>query len=107
MSKKKKEDLAESYNHITEADVQMKDSTSDEFRFAKTYTMNAVEKLRYEAFCKNHRECLRDPMTGLSRFGTIGGGIEVSFMGTGLGDLVKVTCLGCGHHADITDTTHW
>lgn len=108
MSSKKKEDaLKESYDHITYTDVRIEDQYSEEYRNAETWSMNAVEKLRYEAFCKTHRDCLRDPVTHLPRFGTIGGGIEVSFMGTGLGNLVSVKCLHCGHYADITDTSNW
>ena len=103
----KKDDLSESYDYITEADIKDVDSSSDEFRNTKTFTMNAVEKMRYDAFCKAHRDCLRNPDTGRSRFGTNGGGIVVSFMGTGLGDIIHVKCEGCGHYADITDNTHW
>ena len=106
-NRNKEDDLSESYNYITEADIKDADPFSDEFRIAKTFTMNAVEKMRYEAFCKAHRDCVRDPKTGRSHFGTIGGGIVVSFMGTGLGDCISVKCERCGHHADITDNTHW
>ena len=107
--KEEKDELRESYDHITESDERLKciGLFSDEFRFSKNYSMNAVEKLRYDEFCKAHLDCLRNPVTKMSRFGTIGGGIEVSFMGTGLGNLIKVKCLHCGHYADITDTTHW
>ena len=108
-NKKKREDdkLRESYDHITSKDVDIAVQHSDEYRYAEKFTLNAVEKMRYEAFCKAHIDCLRDPETKLSKFGTIGGGIEVSFMGTGLGYLVKVKCLACGHYADITDTSNW
>ena len=106
-NKNQEDELRESYDHITRADVGIEDEYSDEYRHAEQWSMNAVEKLRYEAFCKAHCDCLRDPATHLPRFGTIGGGIEVSFMGTGLGCLVRVKCLHCGHYADITDTSNW
>lgn len=71
------------------------------------FSMSVNEYYRYTKFIENHRDCRIDPETGKHRCGTIGGGTEVSFEGTGLGYIVKCKCQICGQIADITDSDCW
>lgn len=95
------------YDDITEDDIP---GDCEAFKKeAKTYgsfSMSPVEYLRLEQFRKDHHDCRVGP-DGLSRFGTIGGGTVVSFMGTGLGYIVHVKCEHCGTEVDLTDTDCW
>ena len=68
--------------------------------------MSPVEYLRLEQFRKDHHDCQVSP-DGFSRFGAIGGGTVVSFVGTGLGPIVHVKCEHCGTEVDLTDTNYW
>ena len=95
------------YDDITEDDIP-----SDREAFKKkaktygSYTMSPVEYLRLEQFRKDHHDCLVDS-DGFSRFGAIGGGTVVSFVGTGLGPIVHVKCEHCGTEVDLTDSDNW
>lgn len=88
---------------------------SEEFRLVYDYLqslkysfkMNLTEYKAYRDFLEKHKDCQRDPQTGLSRFGAAGGGTEVSFVPTGLGTLISVRCHGCGESKDITDIDSW
>ena len=97
----------DNYNNITKETL-----SEDEYKQAEekckrySFTMQPVEYARYWHFLNDHRDC-RYGKNGMHRFGTIGGGVRVSFVGTGLGDLVSVTCDGCGKTVDITDVTTW
>lgn len=91
------------YEHISNDDVP----GSVEFRksyvdFCKySFKMSEVEYLRYKAFCEDHKWCKND-------VGVVsGGGTVVSFMGTGLGNIVRVKCECCGLEVDITDNSSW
>ena len=90
------------YEKITEED------TNDIENFEKHYEthckygykLSRVEYARFLKFCENHRH------EGVNR-GAIGGGTVVSFMGTGLGNVVHCKCSICGETADITDFDCW
>lgn len=83
------------YDNITFEDIP----DTDEFRknyeeFCKySFKMSDVEYLRYMEFLKDHKNC--------------NGGTIVSFMGTGLGNIVHVKCERCGLEVDITDNECW
>lgn len=66
---------------------------------AKTI-MSPLEYARYLQFCEDHKH------PDIDR-GAIGGGLIISYMPTGLGDIVKVKCDLCGAEADITDINSW
>ena len=95
------------YDDITEDDIP-----SDREAFKKkantygSFTMSPVEYLRLEQFRKDHHDCRVGP-DGFSRFGAIGGGTVVSFVGTGLGPIVHVKCEHCGTEVDLTDSDSW
>ena len=99
------------YDYITEAMLPDKDSKEYE-DFKKraetegTIWLTLVEYLRFKKFQQNHRECLRDPNTGFSKFGTIGGGIKCSFLFTDSGRKVFAYCSGCKTEREITDGTN-
>ena len=48
-------------------------------RNGSLFSMSKAQYRQYMQFCKAHHECMIDPETGLSRFGTIGGGIVVKY----------------------------
>lgn len=58
-----------------------------------SFKLNEKEMERYEKFKKEHRAC--------------GGLVEVSFTPTGIGNIVKMKCNGCGKNKDITDVDSW
>ena len=95
------------YDDITEDDIP-----GDREVFKKkantygSFTMSPVEYLRLEQFRKDHHDCRVGP-DGFSRFGAIGGGTVVSFVGTGLGPIVHVKCEHCGTEVDLTDSDSW
>ena len=95
------------YDDITEDDIP-----GDREAFKKkantygSFTMSPVEYLRLEQFRKDHHDCQVSP-DGFSRFGAIGGGTVVSFVGTGLGSIVHVKCEHCGTEVDLTDSDSW
>lgn len=62
--------------------------------------MSPLEYARYLQFCKDHKHDEIDR-------GAIGGGMEISYMPTGLGNIVKLRCELCGAEADITDSNCW
>ena len=64
------------------------------------YRLTKTEYARYLKFCENHSH------EEVNR-GAIGGGTVVSFMGTGLGNVVHCTCTLCSQTADITDFDCW
>lgn len=72
-----------------------------------TFRMNVNEYFRYNKFAEAHKDCRVDRETGRHKFGTIGGGLSVSFMSTGLGDIITVKCHACGEELDITDVDCW
>ena len=72
----------------------------------RKFDMSAVECARYLQFQKDHRSC-RIAEDGRHKFGAIGGGTTVTFMGTGLGPIVHCHCEACGETVDITDNTNW
>lgn len=90
------------YDHITEKDIP----DTDEFRNAYernqqySFKMSPLEYLRYTEFIHDHRNCCENT-------GAIGGGIVVSFMGTGLGNIVHAKCECCGLEVDLTDNDSW
>lgn len=90
------------YDNITFDDVPDTDEFRKEYEdFCKySFKMSDVEYLRYKEFLKDHKDCGRNN-------GAIGGGTSVSFMGTGLGNIVHVKCENCGLEVDITDNTCW
>lgn len=66
------------------------------------YKMTPLEAARYEAFCRDHKTCIR----GIES--TIGGHApSITFIGTGLGNIVQCTCQICNATADITDIDSW
>lgn len=69
-------------------------------------SMSKIETARYKQFLKDHKNC-RINTDGTHKFGAIGGGTRVSFIGTGLGNIVQCTCEACGVIEDITDTNSW
>jgi hypothetical protein len=87
------------YQSITEKDIP-EDAKGCDFR------MSAVEYARYKKFQENHKECMRRP-DGMPRYGAIGGGIVVSCIGTGLGNIWHVKCQTCGTEVCITDNSNW
>lgn len=70
------------------------------------YYLGVNEYYRYMKFCEKHRNCCRNA-DGTPKCGAIGGGIQVSFEGTGLGNLVTCKCKICGAEADLTDVDCW
>ena len=97
----------ENYNDITEKDLpEDREAFEKKAKIYGSFSMSPVEYLRLEQFHKDHHNCLvRED--GMSRFGTIGGGTFVRFMGTGLGNIVHVKCEHCGTEVDLTDTDCW
>ena len=87
------------YQSITEKDIPA-DAKGYDFR------MSAVEYARYKKFCENHEDCM-EREDGRPRYGAIGGGIVVTCVGTGLGNIWHVKCQTCGAEADITDISNW
>lgn len=83
------------YDNITFDDVPDTDEFRKEYEdFCKySFKMSDVEYLRYKEFLKDHKGC--------------NGGTAVSFMGTGLGNIVHVKCERCGLEVDITDNECW
>ena len=95
------------YDDITEDDIPGdREVFKKKAKTCGSYTMSPVEYLRLEQFRKDHHDCRVGP-DGFSRFGTIGGGTVVSFVGTGLGPIVHVKCEHCGTEVDLTDTDCW
>lgn len=90
------------YDHITEKDIP--DTEDFKKKYADfceySFKMSPLEYLRYKEFCKDHRDCCKNT-------GAIGGGIVVSFMGTGLGNIVHAKCECCGLEVDLTDNDIW
>ena len=70
------------------------------------FYMDPTEDARYSAFCEDHKNCMRNS-DGSHRYGTIGGGISVEFMPTGLGNIIQCKCHTCGKIVDITNTLNW
>lgn len=58
-----------------------------------SFILSKKERERYEEFRKKHRECRSL--------------VEVSFIPTGIGNIVKVKCNGCKKNKDITDVDSW
>lgn len=75
-------------------------------KWGMNFRLSPVEYLRWEKFQEDHEDCMENP-DGSHKFGTIGGGISISFMGTGLGNLVSCKCHACGKTVDITDSSNW
>ena len=95
------------YDDITEDDIPGdREAFKKEAKTYGSFTMSPVEYLRLKQFRKDHHDCRVGP-DGLSRFGTIGGGTVINFMGTGLGSIVHVKCECCGTEVDLTDTDCW
>ena len=95
------------YDDITDDDIPCdREAFKKEAKTYRSFSMSPVEYLRLEQFRKDHHDCRVGP-DGLSRFGTIGGGTVVSFVGTGLGPIVHVKCEHCGTEVDLTDTDCW
>ena len=95
------------YDDITEDDIPGdREVFKKKAKTCGNYTMSPVEYLRLEQFRKDHHDCLVDS-DGFSRFGAIGGGTVVSFVGTGLGPIVHVKCEHCGTEVDLTDSDNW
>jgi len=63
------------------------------------YSLSEKETKEYFEFCKKHRNC--------EFTSTIGGKISVTFIPTGLGNVVEVKCKACGETKDITDIDCW
>jgi hypothetical protein len=97
----------ENYNDITEKDLpEDREAFEKKAKIYGSFSMSPVEYLRLEQFHRDHHNCLvRED--GMSRFGTIGGGTFVRFMGTGLGNIVQAKCEHCGTEVDLTDTDCW
>lgn len=70
------------------------------------FELDEAETNRYKKFRSMHLKCLFDEH-GISKFGTIGGGLSIKFTPTGLGNLVECHCEGCGKTEDITDIDSW
>ena len=95
------------YDDITEDDIPGdREVFKKKAKTCGSYTMSPVEYLRLEQFRKDHHDCQVSP-DGFSRFGAIGGGTVVSFVGTGLGSIVHVKCEHCGTEVDLTDSDSW
>ena len=95
------------YDDITEDDIPGdREAFKKKAKTYGSYTMSPVEYLRLEQFRKDHHDCLVDS-DGFSRFGAIGGGTVVSFVGTGLGPIIHVKCEHCGTEVDLTDSDSW
>ena len=95
------------YDDITEDDIPGdREAFKKKAKTYGSYTMSPVEYLRLEQFRKDHHDCQVSP-DGFSRFGAIGGGTVVSFVGTGLGPIVHVKCEHCGTEVDLTDSDSW
>lgn len=95
------------YDDITEDDIPGdREAFKKKAKIYGSYTMSPVEYLRLEQFRKDHHDCQVSP-DGFSRFGAIGGGTVVSFVGTGLGPIVHVKCEHCGTEVDLTDSDSW
>ena len=62
--------------------------------------MSPLEYARYLQYCEDHKQ----PDIGM---GALGGDMEISYMPTGLGNIIKVKCDLCGAEADITDSSCW
>ena len=84
------------------------DTVPDNKEFVEKYgrycetkiTMSPLEYARYLQFCEDHKHDDIDRCA-------IGGGMEISYMPTGIGNIVKVRCELCGAEADITDSNSW
>lgn len=84
------------------------DTVPDNKEFVEKYgrycetkiTMSPLEYARYLQFCEDHKH------DDIDR-GAIGGGMEISYIPTGIGNIVKVRCELCGAEADITDSNCW
>ena len=95
------------YDDITEDDIPGdREAFKKEAKTYGSFTMSPVEYLRLKQFRKDHHDCRVGP-DGFSRFGAIGGGTVVSFVGTGLGPIVHVKCEHCGTEVDLTDSDSW
>ena len=95
------------YQKITEKDIPGDpEEYAESTKNARAFRMGPVEWLRYKKFCEDHGNCMRNP-DGSHRFGAIGGGVSVTFMPTGLGNIVKVKCETCGRTYDLTDVNCW
>lgn len=67
----------------------------------EVFKLNKVETWKYQEFWKKHLKCVS------GKYGTIGGGISIEFMPTGLGCVVECKCHTCGEIEDITCTDNW
>lgn len=90
------------YDHITKKDIPDTDEFRDNYERNQQYSfkMSPLEYLRYKEFCKDHSNCCKNTCA-------IGGGIVVSFIGTGLGNIVHAKCECCGLEVDLTDNECW
>jgi hypothetical protein len=108
--KKNKEQIPEPVKYdMTILDIEDKEEREKFIQKANDYgyfRMGANEYYRYLQFSKNHKNCRVDE-TGKHKFGTIGGGVEVSFENTGLGPIITCRCKACGETVDITDSDCW
>jgi hypothetical protein len=101
--KKTAQEIAEEgdvYDYI--AEVPNTEDFKKKYKYYKSHTpiMSQVEYARYLQFCKDHKH-------EEVEHGTIGGGLFVSYMATGLGYLWKCDCEICGGSVDITDIETW
>lgn len=108
--KKKRDETTtpDTYDNITSKDIPEDEAFNKKYEDHKKYafTLSKVEYLRYKQFVEDHRKCRVRP-DGTHRYGAIGGGLVVSFMGTGLGNIIKCKCETCGKSVDITDESCW
>lgn len=90
------------YDNITNKDIPDTDEFKKSYENNQKYSfkMSPLEYLRYKEFCKDHKDCCKNT-------GAIGGGIVVSFMGTGIGNIVHAKCECCGLEVDLTDNESW
>ena len=107
------QETPDNYDDITEDSIaslpeeeRMELEKEYEYHSRYPWRLSKVEYARWEKFQEDHRNCMRLP-DGRHRFGTIGGGISISFMGTGLGNLVSCKCHTCGKSVNITDCSNW
>jgi len=59
-----------------------------------TFELNDIEEKRAMTFTQEHINC---------KACSLGEKFMISFIPTGLGDLVSIRCLSCGSICDITD----
>lgn len=94
------------YDYITEKNLPKTEdglkNFQDDLEENGTFMLSLVEYLRYDKFGDDHLECHRLE-DGRPRFGAIGGGTLVSFIGDAQKHSVVVYCEGCDHEYEITE----